>query len=59
MNYFELSDAYFEKFGDWFPNMDFQSDSEDDLMMKMRECLNKGIPAEELYNLSNDNTVNY
>ena len=59
MDYFELSDAYFARFGEWFPTMEFQADSVDDIMMKMRECLSKGIPAEELYNLSKDDTANY
>ena len=59
MDYFELSDAYFAMFGDWFPTMCFQTDSVDDIMLKMRECLSKGIPAKELYNLSNEDTVDY
>lgn len=59
MDYDELDEAYFERFGDWFPNMSFMADSEEEIMSKMRECLEKGIPAEKLYNVSYEDEIRY
>jgi len=59
MDYDTLDQAYFEKFGDWFPNMSFMADSDEEIMQKMGECLDKGIPAKELYNLSYAEDIKY
>ena len=57
--YDQLDQAYYQKFGDWFPNMSFMSDTKEELMAKMKACLDQGIPAKKLYNLSYDETVSY
>ena len=60
MNDFDsLFEAYYVKFGAWFPTMCFMSSSDEELMEKMKACLNFGKSAEELYDISNDNDINY
>lgn len=59
MDYDELDQAYFDKFGDWFPNMSFMSDSEEELMEKMKRCIDENTPAKELYHLSYAEEISY
>ena len=58
-DYSVLENLYHERFGDWFPNMSFMTDSDEELMLKMKECLEKGVPAKNLYNLSYADEIRY
>ena len=49
-----LMDQYEKRFGDIFPTMCFQMDSEDEMAAKIQYCLNKGEPAERLFNIDGD-----
>lgn len=57
--YDKWDESYYEKFGDWFPNMCFIADSEEEHIQKMKDCIESGIPAKERYNLSYDQSVSY
>ena len=47
----ELMDKYEAVFGDSFPTMCFQTDSEKQLKSKIQECLDTRVSAEELFDL--------
>lgn len=59
MDYDTLDQAYFDRFGDWFPNMSFMADSDEEIMQKMKDCLDRNTSAEELYNLSYADNIKY
>ena len=54
VNIMSLMDKYEQKFGDIFPTMCFQTDTDAELADKMKQCLQQGKPAEELFNLRDD-----
>ena len=49
--FLELMDKYERVFGDIFPTMCFQTDSDEQLISRMQQCLDTRISAEELFNL--------
>lgn len=53
----KLMDEYYEAFGEMFPTMDFQTDTEEELMQKMRFCLKENKPAEKLFNLDYEHNL--
>ncbi len=44
-------DEYYEEFGDQFPTMCFQTESEDEMIRLIRDCIESNNTAEELYQL--------
>ena len=48
-----LLGKYEEKFGDMFPTMCFQDDSQQELAEKIQECLDKQTSAEVLFEIDN------
>lgn len=50
----KLMDAYEGKFGDMFPTMCFQMDSDEEIADKIQQCLDKNTPAEELFDIKDD-----
>lgn len=59
MDYYDLDELYYKTFGDWFPNMCFMSDSDEELMKKMKRCIDTNTPAKELYKISYEKGIKY
>lgn len=55
----KLWDEYHDRFGEWFPTMCFQTDSPEETNLKMKECLDRGKPAEVVYNLDYSEDILY
>ena len=51
----KLMDEYEEMFGDVFPTMCFQLDTDEDLKQKMNQCIKKNKSAEELFGIDDSN----
>lgn len=49
--FLEMWEEYHNRFGEWFPTMCFQTDTEKQTLEKMSACLKEDKRAEELYNL--------
>lgn len=47
----ELLDKYADTFGDVFPTMCFQTDSDENLMERIQRCLDENVPAKKLFSL--------
>lgn len=58
-NFFEIEDNYFKKFRDYFPSMSFQNKTQVELVEMMNKCIEKNIPAEKLFNISNSDNIQY
>ena len=50
-----LMDKYEQQFGDIFPTMCFQTDSDEELKRKIEKCLKQNESAEELFDLDYNN----
>lgn len=58
MNKFEkIMNEYENKFGDIFPTMCFQTDTDKELMEKAEQCLKAGQSAEKLFELDYKNNA--
>ena len=51
----KMMDLYEEKFGDIFPTMCFQTDTDEEMIDKMDQCIKAGKPAKELFGLDYSN----
>lgn len=45
----DYMDEYHDRFNDIFPTFNFQTESTDKLIERIKECLDKDIKAEKLY----------
>ena len=45
----DYMDEYYDRFNDIFPTFNFQTESTDKLIERVKECLDKDIKAEKLY----------
>lgn len=59
MEFQEVFEKYHDVFGEWFPTMCFQSDSDEELIERMNQCLKTGNPAEKEFNLDYGLDINY
>ena len=53
-NLMELLDAYYEKFGDTFPTMCFQTSTDKEMKAMIERCIKDDKSAEELFDLDYD-----
>ena len=51
----KLMDAYYEKFGDVFPTMCFQTDTREEIADKIDQCIKAEKTAEDLFGLDYSN----
>lgn len=57
--FFSLWEKYHSEFGTWFPTMCFPTDTEEERGTRIKECLDRGLPAEKLYDLNYDSDIVY
>lgn len=50
----KLLDAYYEKFGDMFPTMCFQTSTDKEMKAMIEQCIKEDKSAEELFDLDYD-----
>lgn len=48
---------YMGKFGDYFPTMCFQTDTEEQMIERINQCVKENKTAEELFDLDYENNV--
>lgn len=53
-NLMKLLDAYYEKFGDMFPTMCFQTATDKEMKTMIERCIKEDKSAEELFDLDYD-----
>lgn len=58
-NFSNLWNKYHDTFGTWFPTMCFPTDTQDEVEKRLKECLDKDLPAEEVYELDYDSDIVY
>lgn len=51
----KLMDKYEEIFGDIFPTMCFQTDTDEGLKRKINQCINENKSARELFDIDDSN----
>ena len=51
----KMMDLYEKRFGDMFPTMCFQTDTNEEMIEKMNQCIKAGKPAKEFFGLDYSN----
>lgn len=59
MDFQKVFDQYHDLFDSWFPTMCFQTDTKEEMVRKMTLCIEKGKPAEEVFNLDYSGDIFY
>ena len=59
MEFQSLFEKYHDTFGEWFPTMCFQADTEQEMAERINKCLEVSKPAEEVFNIDYGNDILY